>query len=148
MALVFGVGNKTALLFKGAVAFTCMMLIFGIFIDYGAVAKIWSFSTLVTLTSASLVTYLAWRDGDRSAGILLLAFVITSALGVLRLLFSVGVLTWDPKVALIAPWTQALSAPLILLSLMDRTRQLQAELAQIQAESTARLDFLAKMGHE
>ena len=139
---------KTALLFKVSVAFTCMMLIFGIFIDYGAVAKIWSFSTLAALTSASLVTYLAWRDGDRSAGILLLAFVITSALDVLRLLFSVGVLTWDPKVALIAPWTQALSAPLILLSLMDRSRQLQAELAQIQAESTARLDFLAKMSHE
>ncbi|MFZ4702900.1 MAG: ATP-binding protein, partial [Candidatus Methylumidiphilus sp.] len=139
---------KTALLFKGSVAFTCMALIFGIFIDYGAVAKIWSFSILVTLTSASLVTYLAWRDGDRSAGILLLAFGMNAALGVLRLLFSVGVLTWDPKVALIAPWAQALSAPLILLSLMDRTRQLQAELAQVQAESTARLDFLAKMSHE
>lgn len=140
--------RKTALLFKGAILFTVMTLLSAVFIDYGAVVKIWNASIVLVIGSAMLVTYLAWRDGDHSAGILLLAFVIHLLLVGLRLLFSVGVLTWAPQVALIGPWIQVLSAPVVLLSLMDRTRQLQAELVRVQTESTARLNFLAQMSHE
>lgn len=96
----------------------------------------WLGSYVILLTGLAMlgVIWLAWRGGDRAAGILLLAFAIPVSLACLRLLFSLGLFRWAPELILLGPWAMVLSTPVVLLGLVDRTRQLQGELLRVQAE--------------
>ncbi len=53
-----------------------------------------------------------------------------------------------PEIALLPFLGIFLYSPLLLLGLVDRTRQLQEDLMQVRAESAAQLRFLAHMSHE
>jgi two-component system, sensor histidine kinase LadS len=97
---------------------------------------------------AVLIIGRAWRDGDRAAGIILLAFVTLFAMVFNRLLVLANINPYVPTVS-IAPFLAIfVYSPLILLGLVDRTRQLQEELTRVRAESAAQLRFLAHMSHE
>ncbi len=97
---------------------------------------------------AVLIIGRAWRDGDRAAGIILLAFVTLFAMVFNRLLVLANIIPYVPTVS-IAPFLAIfVYSPLILLGLVDRTRQLQEELTRVRAESAAQLRFLAHMSHE
>lgn len=140
--------RRTDLSFKTSVLITVLALVYAVTVDYGGAAKVWGVSLGLTILSAALVTLLAWRDGDRTAGILLIALVIHFGLALLRLVLSVGHVAWFPQASLIGTWGLVLSAPVVLLGLVDRTRELLAELSRAQADNVTQLSFLAQMSHE
>ena len=134
--------------FQWTVLITVIALIYAITIDYRAVATVWGISLGISILSGALLTFLAWRDGDRTAGILLMALAIHFGITLLRLLLSVGRVAWFPEVSVIGTWGLVLSAPVILLGLVDRTRELLTELNRVQADNVTQLSFLAQMSHE
>ena len=97
---------------------------------------------------AVLIIARAWRNGDRAAGIILLAFVTLFAMVFNRLLLVGNFVTHVPSVSILPFLAIFVYSPLILLGLVDRTRQLQEELTRVRAESAAQLRFLAHMSHE
>ena len=135
-------------LLKGLVGLTAGLLLFAVGIDFTAVAWLWSQVIILTGLAMLWVIWLAWRGGDRAAGILLVAFAMPMVLLGVRLLFSLGLIDWVPELVLLGPWAMVLSTPIVLMGLVDRTRQLQGELQRVQAESAAQLAFLARMSHE
>jgi signal transduction histidine kinase/CheY-like chemotaxis protein len=140
--------RRTNLSFKGSVLVTVVALLYAITVDYAAAAMISGVALAITIASATLVTFLAWRDGDRTAGILLIAFTIYLSLVLLRLGLSIGHVGWFPESSLLGTWGLVLSAPVMLLGLVDRTRELLAELNRVQADNDTQLAFLAQMSHE
>lgn len=140
--------RKVDLSFKLTALFTVLSLIYAITIDYRAAANAWGISSLICVLSGVLLTFLAWRDGDRTAGILLMAMLIQVGIALLRLLLSVGRMDWFPEIPVIGTWAFVLSAPVMLLGLVDRTRELLSELNRVQADSVTQLSFLAQMSHE
>lgn len=97
---------------------------------------------------AVLLSGRAWRDGDRAAGIVLLAFFIFFAMSFNRLLMTVNIHPFATNISNVPFLGIFLYSPLILLGLVDRTRQLQKDLTRLRAESAAQLRFLAHMSHE
>ena len=140
--------RKTDFSFKLTLLFTVLALIYGITIDYRTAATAWGVFSMLCVLSGMLLTFLAWREGDRTAGILLLALFIQVVIALLRLLLSVGRVAWFPEVSVIGTWGFVLSAPVILLGLVDRTRELLTELNRVQADNVTQLSFLAQMSHE
>jgi len=140
--------RKADLSFKWTVFITVLALMYAITIDYRAAATAWGISLGISTLSGALLTFLAWRDGDRTAGILLMALIIQVGIALLRLLLSVGRVAWFPEVSVIGTWALVLSAPVILLGLVDRTRELLTELNRVQADNVTQLSFLAQMSHE
>ncbi|WP_416560959.1 ATP-binding protein [Limnohabitans sp. yimb22184] len=97
---------------------------------------------------ATLLSARAWRDGDRAAGIIMVAFISLFGFAVMRLLVLGGVFTFSPNWSLVPFLSIFVCSPLMLLGLVDRTRQLQEEIMRVRAESAAQLRFLAHMSHE
>jgi signal transduction histidine kinase len=97
---------------------------------------------------ATLLCAKAWRDGDRAAGIIMLAFISFFSFALMRFLVVSNVIAFSPGLSLIPFLSIFVSSPLILLGLGDRTRQLQEEISRVRAESAAQLRFLAQMSHE
>ena len=135
-------------LFNALLLITIILLLLAIFFDYSRLTKLWSLSLLLFNSVIMLIIYQAWRNGNRSAIFVLMALVINFILVAIRLLFMLGWLIWEPKVSEIIPWLQSLCAPIILIGLMDRTRQLELELTRTLAENTTQLTFFAQMSHE
>ena len=106
------------------------------------------FFAMLSVIYANLLIGRAWRDGDRAAGTLILAFIILFVIVVIRQLWSIGMIPHVPEIALLPFLGIFLYSPLLLLGLVDRTRQLQEDLMQVRAESAAQLRFLAHMSHE
>ena len=140
--------RKVDLSFNLTALFTVLALIYAITIDYRAAASAWTISSLICVLSGVLLTFLAWRDGDRTAGTLLMALLIQVVIALLRLLLSIGRMNWFPEVSVIGTWAFVLSAPVILLGLVDRTRELLSELNRVEADNVTQLSFLAQMSHE
>lgn len=133
--------------FKASVLLTAAALLYAITFDYMA-ARVWTVSLMLAVSLAVLMTFLSWRDGDRNAGTLLVALLFYLILAMLRFLVSVGHLSWFPEMANIGPWSLLLTMPVILLGLVDRTRQLVADLSHARSENLTQLSFLAQMSHE
>jgi signal transduction histidine kinase len=106
------------------------------------------FFVMLSVLYANLLIGRAWRDGDRAAGTLILAFIIIFATAVIRMLWVAGLIPNFPEISLLPLLGFFFYSPLILLGLVDRTRQLQEELMRVRAESAAQLRFLANMSHE
>ena len=106
------------------------------------------FFVMLSVLYANLLIGRAWRDGDRAAGTLILAFIILFATAVIRMLWVAGLIPNFPEISLLPLLGFFFYSPLILLGLVDRTRQLQEELMRVRAESAAQLRFLANMSHE
>lgn len=140
--------RKADISFQWTVLITVLALVCAITIDYRAATTVWGISLGICILSGALLTFLAWRDGDRTAGILLMALAIHFGISLLRLLLSVGRVAWFPEVSVIGTWGLVLSAPVILLGLVDRTRELLTELNRVQADNVTQLSFLAQMSHE
>lgn len=97
---------------------------------------------------STLISVRAWRDGDRAAGIMTAAFASFFVLSSIRWLVLSALLPYSPDVAMLPFLSIFVCSPLMLLGLIDRTRQLQHELSRVRAESAAQLRFLAQMSHE
>lgn len=130
------------------VGVTLLGLGYALLLDYRAATQVWTVTLNAAIASGLLLAFWAWRDGARSAGTLLLSFVLLAALELLRLGTSLGIMTFTWLEALAGPWALVMTTPIILLSIFQHSRKLKNKLLQTQAESTARIDFLAKMSHE
>ena len=138
----------TYIFLKLSVAMTVLLLMIAILGDSMLVRAISGVFILTTIFGVTLLTWQAWRDGDRSAGILLLAFSILGLLVAFRLSFVLGIAIWQPEASVIGVWGMILSAPAVLLGLVSRTRQLQTELFLAQSVNNAQLAFFARLSHE
>lgn len=97
---------------------------------------------------ATLLCAKAWRDGDRAAGIIMTAFISLFAFAAIRVLVIRGFIPFSLKLSMLPFLSIFVCSPLMLLGLIDRTRQLQEEITRVRAESAAQLRFLAQMSHE
>ena len=104
--------------------------------------------TVLCGSYAVLLCVRAWRDGDRAAGIIVVAFISVLSFTVMRLLVVAGLIPFSPELSLLPLLSIFMFSPLMLLGLVDRTRQLQEEITRVRAESAAQLRFLAQMSHE
>ncbi len=77
-----------------------------------------------------------------------MAFISVLSFTVMRLLVVTGLIPFSPELSLLPLLSIFMFSPLMLLGLVDRTRQLQEEITRVRAESAAQLRFLAQMSHE
>lgn len=108
----------------------------------------WFVAVALGCLSGFLICAKAWREGDRAAGIMAVAFGTLVLFTVMRLLVTMGVVSFVTEITQLPALGVFVIAPLVLLALVDRTRQLQDELSRVQAENAAQLRFLAHMSHE
>lgn len=133
--------------FRGAV-YVSVAFVLSSLLGLARLDLVWFISVTLSGLLAMAICAQAWREGDRAAGIMVFAFGVFGALGALRLAVISGVINFVPELTQ-APFLGIfLGTPVVLLGLVDRTRQLQDELSRLQAESAAQLRFLAQMSHE
>lgn len=129
-------------------AITSCVVLYGILIDLKAVLPLIDALVAITGLLLFLLTWQATRAGVHAASLLFLAFCVPILLVGLRLGIVNGWIGWSPWIATLGPWALTAGSPLILIGLIVRSRKLQSELVEAQAESAAQLDFLARMSHE
>lgn len=134
-------------LLKGSLLLSMAVLGYGIAIDFFAATQLWGYCLSLTVIFAFAKTYRAWQSGFSGTQYLSLAFIIYLGMALLRLL-SIYQGNWFPAAPIIASWGIVLTTPLILLGLLDRTRQLSADLDRAQSDNLRQLNFLAGMSHE
>jgi two-component system, sensor histidine kinase LadS len=108
----------------------------------------WFFAVAFGCLCGALICAKAWREGDRAAGIMAVAFATLVLFTAVRLLVTMGAVSFVTELTQLPALGVFVISPLVLLALVDRTRQLQDELSRVQAENAAQLRFLANMSHE
>ena len=134
-------------LLKGSLLLSMAVLGYGITIDYFVAAQLWGYCVSLTIILTLAKTFTAWRSGFSGAKFLSLAFIIYLSMALIRVL-SIRQGDWFPTAAIIASWGIVMTTPMILLGLLDRTRQLSADLDRVQRDNLRQLNFLAGMSHE
>lgn len=117
------------------------------FADYGTGIRLLSLLVVILLPASLLLATLAWRRGQTSAGTFTLAFALALLVEMMRQLANLGVLPW----AAAMNFSMAgflLSTPLILLGMVEQTRQLSEKLAVAEQLQQAKSAFLARVSHE
>lgn len=117
------------------------------FADYGAGVRVLSLTAVVLLPASLGLSLLAWRKGLPSARLFALAFALALLVETARQLANLGILPWAGAMN----FSMAgflLSTPVILLGMVDQTRQLSQQLAVAEQLQAAKSAFLAKVSHE
>lgn len=104
--------------------------------------------TTLALTAATpALGLLAWRRGHSGARTFCLAFSLALLAESWRLLAHLQLLPWSPLMSFsLAGFV--LATPLILHKLLGQTLHLSQTLAQHRARDQARIEFMARIGHE
>ncbi len=129
-------------------AYNCFFFLLARLAGLRGVDIVWFFAMAVCGLAGSLICARSWMEGDRAAGIMTVAFGVLVVFSLVRLLVMSGVVEFVPEISQIPFVGIFLITPLMLLGLVDRTRQLQDKLSRVQAENAAQLFFLAQMSHE
>lgn len=140
--------RRTFCTFTALVIATLTGQFWAIGVDYSAGTRFSLVTLYATLVIALWLAFKAWRGGSSLAGIFLLSFVFTGFLESLRVCSTLGLLPFFSMETRLAPWVFLTTTPLILLSIFQRTRELEANLLRAEATSRAKVDFLAQMSHE
>ncbi|GAB1392840.1 hypothetical protein MASR1M60_10030 [Rhodocyclaceae bacterium] len=117
------------------------------FADYGAGVRVQSLTTVVLLPASLGLALIAWRKGLPSARLFTLAFALALLVETARQLANLGILPWANAMN----FSMAgflLSTPVILLGMVEQTRQLSQQLAVAEQLQAAKSTFLAKVSHE
>ncbi|MGE5516606.1 MAG: ATP-binding protein [Bacteroidota bacterium] len=114
--------------------------------DYATAIRVIMLTSLVTSMVAISLFWRAWRDKIRPAGFLLAAAIIC-------LLCQLSIfIPHSNALSIVYAWGFLLSSPAALLSIVahkeEKREEMQRHLLTAQAESAARLEFLAHMSHE
>jgi signal transduction histidine kinase len=118
------------------------------FKDYRFGTQIRQFSLLGLLAVGIGLIVLRIKQGERHANYLLVAFVPVIGVELLRAAVAYGIIYSQSSYILAAPWALIAVSPLLLLGLIQRSRDLYAELLKSRTESQSRVEFLAQMSHE
>lgn len=107
---------------------------------------IWALQALMLLGLALIAS--RYREGQKQVWYLALAFAPVIVTELLRFFVAYGWFRLDASFMVAGPWGLIFVTPLLLLALVRRSRDLYTELIRSQAESQARVGFLAQMSHE
>jgi signal transduction histidine kinase/CheY-like chemotaxis protein len=133
--------------FFGMIGLTLIGQTWALF-NYSAGTEFWTITLNASLLAGLLLLINVWRDGGRRAGYLLLSFLMIGVIEAMRLGVNLGVLPFYHGEMLAGPWALMLATPLVLLSIFERSRELENRLLKIEAENSAKLNFLSRMSHE
>lgn len=127
---------------------TLLGQLWAFFIDHGSGSRFWNISLNAALFIGMILTFQVWRSGSKRAGLILISFFLLTLIEIMRLGVTLGLLPFYQGELLVALWALMLAAPLFLLSAFGHSRELERRLLRIEAENSAKLDFLSRMSHE
>ncbi len=134
--------------FFSMIGLTLLGQAWALVINYSTGTRFWAITLNASLFVGLLLVMSIWRDGGRRAGYLLLSFVMIALVEIMRLGVNLGILPYYQGELLAGPWALMLATPLVLLSIFERSRELENRLIKIEAENSAKLNFLSRMSHE
>jgi signal transduction histidine kinase/CheY-like chemotaxis protein len=117
------------------------------FADYGAGVRIISVIAVILLPASLTLSVLAWRRNHPSARVFTLAFAVALLVETARQLANLGWLPWAAAMNF-SMGGFLLSTPLILLGMIEQTRQLSQQLVVAEQLQAAKSAFLARVSHE
>jgi two-component system, sensor histidine kinase LadS len=117
-------------------------------IDYRTGTVVWTYAVLAWILTVLLLLIMSWRQGSKTAKLLLQGFMLLMAVELLRLLSVTGRLDFSEIESLGNPIAIALTSSVILIGMIRRLREMQIDLAQTRAERAASLSFMSQMSHE
>lgn len=123
-------------------------LLYAAAVDFAVAMPLAALLMLSTLLLGCWLMFRAWRVGSRPAGFLFAALALLIVISLLRLADFGGLIRSGSMLAQVLKFALLLITQAFLAGMLVRSRELSAELAVAQAESEARVAFLARMSHE
>jgi two-component system, sensor histidine kinase LadS len=133
------------LLFMGGI--TAVAMLWAMLIEYRAVQIILPTSTL-TVIAGTYLFHAAWRRGSSAAGYMVVANLFFLLIQGVVVATNFGGTRFSDLTISLYVWGSLLGSPLILIGLAVQSEDLRDRLTLAQAESAARVEFLARMSHE
>jgi len=119
-----------------------------IFVDYSLGSILWSTLTIPLLMLLSWVSFRAWRQGELFARWIFIAFVaLTGAIAVRAPIAKVNAPEYMIDIV-IAPIAMLIVVALVLMAMMEKSRNLSRRLMDAELATNAQVDFLSRMSHE
>jgi signal transduction histidine kinase/DNA-binding response OmpR family regulator len=115
--------------------------------NYGHGVRVLSIVALVQNIATLALCGLAWARGQAAARLFLLAFSLALLTETARQLANLGLLPWSAAMDF-STFLFLLASPLILLGLVEQTRQLSMKLHGAEQLQLAKSAFLARVSHE
>lgn len=125
-----------------------LALLYASAVDFGVAIPLASLLMVSTLLLGCWLMLRTWRAGSRPAGFLFVALALLIVLSLLRLADFGGLIRSGSVLTQVLKFVLLLITQAFLAGMLVRSRELRAELAVAQAESEARVAFLAQMSHE
>ncbi len=135
-------------LFRLSLGITLAGTLCGVFYDYRLGVQVWTLALDVTLLVLIAILVKTWRQGSRTAAILLLA--ISSAVGVEAVRLAILLRSHSEDIGSIAlsPWAILLTAPMVLVEIGRMARNMSEQVHAAERASVAKSAFLARVSHE
>lgn len=137
------VANRLMLALRWITVAGALLAIF----NYGLGLRIMSLTSVVQHIATLVLSVLAWRRGQPNALIFLLAFSLALITEISRQLANLGLLPWIDAMGF-SVFFFLLASPLMLLGLIEQTRQLTERLQVSEQLQQAKSAFLARISHE
>jgi signal transduction histidine kinase/DNA-binding response OmpR family regulator len=134
--------------YRTCLAATLLGTLYSAVIDYRLGVQIWTLALDATLLVVVLTLVLAWRHGSTTASRLLLTIVAIIGVEGIRLAILLGAHADNVFTVEAGPWAMVLTAPMILISISQRARAMQAQVLLAQQANAAKSDFLARVSHD
>lgn len=125
-----------------------LALLYASAVDFAVAMPLASLLMVSILLLGCWLMFRTWRAGSRPAGFLFVALALLIVLSLLRLADFGGLIRSGSVLAQVLKFVLLLITQAFLAGMLVRSRELRAELAIAQAESEARVAFLARMSHE
>lgn len=125
-----------------------MFQLVSIFVDYSLGSTLWTTLAAPLLMLLSWVSFRVWRQGERFARWTFIAFVALTVAVVVRAPiakvnapeFMIDIVT--------APIAMLIVVALVLMAMMEKSRNLNLRLMDAENATNAQVDFLSRMSHE
>jgi signal transduction histidine kinase/FixJ family two-component response regulator len=126
---------------------TAVAMLWAILFDYRA-AQLLLFSSAVAVATGAFLFMASWRRGNGAAGYMAVANGLFLVIQLVVIVTNFGGAKFSHLTVSLYVWGSLLGAPLVLLGLAVQSEDLRDRLMVAQAESAARVEFLARMSHE
>ena len=133
---------------KSALGLLVLGELWALLADFRRGSQMGVVSLQVLLLAALVLLLLRYRQGQRQATYLLLALMPSVLVQMLNFAMAMGWLQVQANYLLASPVSLLTMTPLLLLSLVQRSKNLQLQLMSSQATNQARTGFLAQMSHD
>lgn len=117
-------------------------------VNYGQGIPIVSLAVLFVPLIAMAIFFKAWRNGFRPAAFMLLSYGILAVAMFYRIAVSFGITGFSVAPVIGYSFAFLLITPTILIAIAQNSLTLRESLLKTQADTSARIKFLAQMSHE